>query len=118
MKRDMDLIRFLLLDIEGEEKPDLSAYTEEQIDYHRYLLIDGDLVHGNVTWGSDAYGQAKIMHIWIRSMASKGHDFLDDARNDNVWQEAKKAIAEKGATVSLTVIQGLLIALTKQQFGL
>lgn len=33
MKRDMDLIRLLLLDIEGEDKPDMSGYTEDQIVY-------------------------------------------------------------------------------------
>jgi hypothetical protein len=31
MKRDMDLIRLLLLDVEGEEKPDLSNYSKEQL---------------------------------------------------------------------------------------
>ena len=35
MKRDMELIRLSLLEVEGEEpKPDLSAYTEEQKVYH------------------------------------------------------------------------------------
>ncbi len=31
MRRDMNLIRLLLLELEGEEpRPDLSAYTQEQ----------------------------------------------------------------------------------------
>ncbi|NBK26280.1 MAG: DUF2513 domain-containing protein, partial [Spirochaetia bacterium] len=47
MRRDMDLIRLILLDVEGEEKPDLSGYTQEQITYHKYLLIDADLAEGN-----------------------------------------------------------------------
>lgn len=44
MRRDMDLVRLLLLQVEGEEAPDLSAYTNEQQIYHKALLIDAGLV--------------------------------------------------------------------------
>ena len=40
MKRDMGLIRLLLPDPEGEEPPDLSSYTPEQLTYHRALLVE------------------------------------------------------------------------------
>lgn len=49
MKRDMDLIRLKLMQVEGEEPaPDLSAYTEEQQVYHMALLIEAGLVDGIV----------------------------------------------------------------------
>lgn len=49
MKRDMNLIRLQLLESEGgEPKPDLSAYTEEQLMYHSALLIEAGLVHGEI----------------------------------------------------------------------
>ena len=45
MKRDMNLIRVLLLETEGEEpKPDLSDYTEEQRVYHSALLIEAEAI--------------------------------------------------------------------------
>lgn len=44
MKRDMELIRLLLLEVEGEEpKPDLSAYSSETQAYHLALLVDAGL---------------------------------------------------------------------------
>jgi hypothetical protein len=49
MKRDMNLIRLFLLETEGEDpKPDLSAYTEDQRVYHSALLIEAELVHGEI----------------------------------------------------------------------
>jgi len=52
MKCDMDLIRLILLDVEGEEKPDLSGYTGEQVTYHRTLLIEAAHALENGTDGS------------------------------------------------------------------
>ena len=39
MERDMGLIRLLLVDAEGEEHPDFSGYTPEQLGYHKALLV-------------------------------------------------------------------------------
>lgn len=44
MKRDLDLIRLLLINQEGKEKVDLSQYTEDQIRYHQALLINAHFV--------------------------------------------------------------------------
>ena len=47
MKRDMNLVRLLLLQHEGEEPtPDLSGFTDEQQLYHEALLIEAHLLDG------------------------------------------------------------------------
>ena len=38
MKRDFDLVRLLLIELEGEEEVDLSSYTPEQVNYHKALV--------------------------------------------------------------------------------
>ena len=49
MKRDMELIRLSLLEVEGEKPvPDLSAYTEDQKVYHMALCIEAGLVDGDI----------------------------------------------------------------------
>lgn len=52
MRRDMNLIRKLILELEDalpEREPNLNieGYTEEQVRYHLYLLHDAGLVYGH-----------------------------------------------------------------------
>jgi hypothetical protein len=49
MKRDMELIRLSLLEVEREEPaPDLSGYTKDQKVYHMALYIKAGLVDGDI----------------------------------------------------------------------
>ena len=48
----------------------------------------------------------------------KGHEFLDDARNENVWRKTQELVQEKGGSVSLGVLQALLTEVAKSLFGL
>ena len=114
MKRDMELIRLLLLEIEGEEKPDLSGYTKEQQIYHTALLIDAELIEGSIAKGSKGYPM--VAHA-IR-LNWKGHEFLDAARNTSVWDKVVDKMKSTGASLPLPVIQELLITALKKSVGL
>ena len=50
MKRDMDVIRLLLLKLEGDEKAaeKLKAYDEPLVLYNAALLVDSGLVEGSI----------------------------------------------------------------------
>jgi hypothetical protein len=37
MKRDEHLMRLLLLELQGVEKVDLSKFSTEQVDHHKYF---------------------------------------------------------------------------------
>ncbi len=115
MKRDMNLIRLVLLETEGEgPKPNLSAYTEEQRLYHSALLIEGGLVHGEIIL--DGNGQPAGM-VTLR-LTWAGHEFLDAARNNKIWHEAGQRIKKSGVEVTLSLLQELLKLLLKQSLGL
>lgn len=105
MRRDMNLIRLLLLDIEGVDAvPGLDAYPEDARDYHRVLLLDAGLAggrHGPMT----ADGR---FHPRIDRLTWKGHEFLDACRKDAVWRRVSARIAEAGVSVSFEVLQRLL----------
>ena len=53
MKREMELIRKIALAVEEEptgfarENPVIDGYTEEQIAYHVYLMLEAGLVRGD-----------------------------------------------------------------------
>lgn len=52
MKRDFELIRLLLLELEGEESVDLSSYTPEQVNYHKALIKEAGFAEGKIHYPS------------------------------------------------------------------
>lgn len=119
MKRDLDLIRKMLLTVEDAPTgfaPALKfdGFTDAQVGYHAFLLIDAGLAQGAdiTTHGSDG---PKAM---IRNLTWEGHEFADAARDESRWKKAKSMVAEKGGGITLDVMKALLISLTKAALGL
>lgn len=114
MKRDMELIRAILLDAEGEENIDLSNYTDEQIGYHIYLLgTAGFAETGDLKTLGSKYPKHRV-----KSLTWQGHEFLDMIKSDTVWKQTKDYIRENGAKMSLAMIQAVVIGYSKSQLGL
>jgi hypothetical protein len=118
MKRDMDLIRLLLLEAEGEEI-DLTGYTEEQVGRHIQLLDEAGFVVATVietrTLGSVS---PEIVSASVHRLTWEGHDFLATIKNETVWRETKKSMVEKGADVSIAILKALATKITMDMFGL
>ena len=115
MKRDMDLIRLLMLQTEGEEpRPDLSGYTQAKVLYHYALLIEANLVHGSII--PDKNGDIGATNILRLTWA--GHEFLDAARNDTIWKKSWQKITNSGVQVTMTVLEDLLKSNIKEVLGL
>jgi hypothetical protein len=115
MKRDMELIRVSLLEVEREEPaPDLSGYTQDQKVYHMALCIEAGLVDGEIVKDGNGYpaATAAVRLTW------KGHEFLDAARNDTIWRKALGHIKKAGVTVTLPVLEDLLKKGAKELLGL
>jgi hypothetical protein len=106
MKRDMDLIRELLLKLEalplrrgesvhitpGWEGIAVPGYDIDQIDYH--LTQEAGLI--------DEGGMRAAEGIGFRSLTWEGHDFLDSVRDPKIWAKTKSgALAAGGFTVDL-----------------
>ena len=110
MKRDMDLIRELMLKLETYPKdkddvvpidgntPDiqLEGYTADQITLHLELLYEAGLINSNGAEARDG--------IYFYRLSWDGYDFLDSVRSPDVWDKTKKvAAAAGGFTVDLLV---------------
>ncbi|HEM8495069.1 hypothetical protein BGV52_29625 [Burkholderia ubonensis] len=108
MKRDMDLIRELMLKLEALPlgsrdvvyiDPDAMAvdgYDAHQIDYHLQLLEQAGLIDAGGLGGGVGPGIAFGRLSWA------GHDFLDAVRSPDVWDRTTQAAtAAGGFTVEL-----------------
>lgn len=103
MKRDMELVRKILLAIEKEgEAAEVDGYEEEIIQSHVGLLRQAGLV--NAIDASSFDGEAYI----VRGLTWEGHDFIESARNETVWRKAMQIVVEKGGGLTLEVMKQLL----------
>lgn len=112
----MELIRLLMLNLESEngEKADLSGYSEEQIGYHAALLVEAGLAKGDISEDNDGFptGAVLICPTWA------GHEFLDAAKNSDLWHRTTQAIKQAGVAVTLPVLIELLTMYAKEKLGL
>ena len=97
MKRDMDLIRRIVLAIrDHDERPSASEVqalvrNEDNgiFSYHIQLLIQSAMMTGVDTGvRKDRYGMASLALTWA------GHDFADNIANDGVWASAHETLAD------------------------
>jgi hypothetical protein len=96
MKRDMDLVRSLLLRVEDLSWPMMNELMVDEKDagerarvgYHLRMLVE----EGFLT-GDDGSG---MMHEdWYNlQLAWQGHEFLDTLREKTVWEKSKKIAGE------------------------
>jgi hypothetical protein len=118
MKRDMDLIREILLlaESDGDHKT-TNDYTEEQIAYHVQLLIDAGLIEGKVI-SQNRDGRQIPSGYFITRLTMAGHDFLDASRENKVWEKAKGTFKEKGVGWTVDVLKAVCIQIIKSHVGL
>jgi hypothetical protein len=48
----------------------------------------------------------------------EGHDFLDAARSETIWKKVMNKVKDSTGTVAFEVLKALLIAASKEKFGL
>ena len=107
MKRDLDLARQLLLDIEnrgadcsvGVLRTGGNHETSERIRYHLRLLIDAGLLKE-----IDRTAEG----IPCVRLTNQGHELLELSGDESRWREAKLVCKERTGGLSLAVIHSLL----------
>lgn len=131
MKRDMDLIRQLLLRIEAqrvgtgavvEQALSLSAHQPplglegedpDEVHYNMRLLVEAGFLDMTRTQFTGRFN--------IRGITWAGHDFLDSVRDEQVWRKTKEgALKAGGFTVDLLrdLAKGFLKKQIKDRTGI
>jgi hypothetical protein len=120
MKRDMDLVRQILMATESQDNgyadgnPTIEGYTEEQIGYHIYLMKQADLVEAADSSAMDSTSPSAILF----NIKWKGHDFLEAAKSNTVWDQAKEKAKSVGGSLTFDLMKELLVATARNQLGL
>jgi hypothetical protein len=107
MKRDIDLCRQLLLDIEGRgadcsltvlragSEPDAA----ERVRHHLRVLVDAGYLK-EIDRTSDGVPCVRL--------TDAGHELIELVRSEPRWREAKRACFERSGGQSLTVVRAIL----------
>lgn len=118
MKRDLDLIRKILLKIEDSNVDEaltnihIEGYENDEIAYNLSLLKNAGYIEGKIFYEMGSVVPSAYM---IFGMTWIGHDFLDACRNDGIWAKAKEKLRTIENDVPIEVIKAVLIDIAKKQ---
>lgn len=110
MKRDMDLIRAILLHVEKCDNLQftIEGYDEQCIAYHVRLLVQAGFLLARTS--TSLSGEIELQDCGTTSLTWEGHEFLEASRDERLWSKAKQAAGSTGGMV-LDVLKSVLIGL-------
>ena len=120
MKRDLELIRKILIAIEENPKPQfqgelsVEGYDDETLMFHVSLLEESGFIDAVISKD----GTGEIVNVFPNHLTWAGYEFLELARNNSVWEKSKKVLKEKSISVSVAILSELLKYLVKDTLGL
>jgi Hypothetical protein (DUF2513). len=106
---DPDVIRHILVEMEKMNHPQLmkhilEPYDKNTISFHIALLLDAKYIEAKMIRPQRRSVCAIFM---LERITFAGHEFLNNIRNDNIWNKTKSEAAKIGETVSLGVIKSI-----------
>lgn len=120
MKRDMNLIRSMLLAVEASDTgwaPDrltIEGYDPKVVGYHSYLIVQSGLCEGIDITGAESIGPEAV----LTKLTWAGHEFLDAARDETRWRKAMSITAKSAGTITIGALTQLLTSLMMQSLGI
>lgn len=114
MQLDMELVREILLWIEGNQKTaradfdniPLAGRTDAEISYHVALLCQGGFLDARFEDLEGDEGEAVLIYT-VRTLWMSGHDLLDNLRSKSAMDEAKKLAKSAGKGGLMSVYKAL-----------
>ena len=113
MKREMDLIRLILLEIEEKYRSttlfniSVDGYDKETVAYHCKILFDAGLISDY----KPIYGGDELYAFSVSSLTWDGNDYLEKIRDNSQWKKVKDIITSKGLPVIIDTVKAVANAL-------
>jgi DNA-binding transcriptional ArsR family regulator len=119
MKRDIDLIRQILLKIEDAAPNEtlteipIDGYSEPAIKYHLELLEEGGYIKATFAKTEEV----GILYYFIEGLTTKGHDWIAATRDSDVWKKTKGVI-NKAGSYTFEIVKEVAVKFIKDKLGL
>ena len=107
MKRDMELVRKVLLYIEEQYTDvvlyniEIKGYDFKTIAYHCKICYEAGLICDY----DSSYGDDEIQDFGVGSLTWEGHEFIEKIKDDAIWNKTNKIIKEKGIKLTIKAIE-------------
>lgn len=115
MKRDMELVRQVLIALEEDAHvvPSIDGYTDTEVMYQIKILANGGFLEAE-----DATANSRDYYFVVESLTWEGHEFLEAIRSQTIWDRTKEMIKEKGGSLPVEIVKTLAIEAAKKYVGL
>ena len=91
----------------------LENFSNDELIYHLNYCVESNLLTTNESCG--------LYQIFIMDLTPKGHDFLENIRDNRVWSNVKDVASKIGSKSLESIIQissNVISQLIKSQFGM
>ena len=120
MKRNMNLIREILLSVEnlpgGKASNQISLpdgeWSPDEVIGHLRLVYDAGYIDGKIHFNPGG------LFMTIYGLTNAGHDLLDSIRDETVWNKTKEEVGKVGGTVAVDTLKSIAAAITVKLLGL
>lgn len=122
MKRDLNLIRNMLLRIEElnstKQKITIESFLDlcadpALISLHIELLIDSNYIET-----SEPIYCGVIKDFLIYRITSDGYDYLDSIRENSIWERTENMLFKVGGSAALDVVKSVAVSIVKTRLGI
>ena len=109
MKRDMDLVRDILILVSESNHPvDAGAFVTKENDLQKVVYtIEIMNAAGLVKADMQKVMGGIYVNATIKSLTWTGNDYLDAIREDQVWKKVKRIIAKTAVSAPFAVVKAL-----------
>lgn len=122
MKRDLDLVRKILIYFEEKENDqmerdvELEGYESSLISYHLLIMDEAGLLRCERSYSKAT--PDRVIKVYPFSLTWKGHEFLSAAKNEGLWNRAKSILLKQTGILSFELLKELLVSLAKDRAGI
>ena len=119
MKRDLDLVRQILLQIEELPAGPPAQYRMSEIDdpvllAHFELVLASGLVNGKISRSQSVRGDV----ISISGLTWEGHEWIEMMRSASVWNETKSQLRDSGGALVYELTKAVATRILRARLGL
>ena len=114
MKRDMELVRAILFALEEKENSNVTrglkvdGYSGETVPYHCKMMHEAGMID---FYSESRTGNGSIYLYQVGNLTWYGQEYLEQIRQDTVWNRTKDVIKDKGLPMALDIIKEVSAAI-------